>query len=79
MRTTTLWGMQESDAGALHGEAWASVGDTGKSPSTAADKAGAWGRHGARLAQRGRQGGRWENKDGKTSGVWGDDGVREAS
>ena len=54
-------------------------GDTGKASFAAADKAGAWGRHGARPANRGRSGGQRENQEGESSGLRGDDGVREAS
>ena len=54
-------------------------GNTRKAPSAATDEAGVWGRHGARLVQKGGQGGRQEKSTGKTSGVWGDDRVREAS
>ena len=65
--------------GATHGDARAGRGDTGKAPSAAADEAGAWGRHGARPAQRGGKGGWHESMGGKTSVVRGDDGGREAS
>ena len=71
--------MQESGAEALHGDAQAGGGDTGKAPSTAAEEEVTWGRHGARLVQRGQEGGRSENVGGKTSVVRGDDGGREAS
>ena len=76
---TTSRGTQEIGVGELPGEAMASRGDTEKSPSTAAYKAGAWGRHGARPSQRGGSGGRRENQANKTSGVQGHDGGREAS
>ena len=78
-RTATAWGTQESGAGKLHGEARASGGNTGKSPSAASGEAGARGPHGARPAQRRIHGGGRENKAGETSGVRGDNRVCKAS
>ena len=78
-RTATAWGMLESVAGELHGDERSGRGDTRKSPSAAADKAGARVPHGVRSAQRGGQGGRQEKRAGETSGVRGNDGCREAS
>ena len=57
MCMATSWGTQESGGGVLHGEAQSGRGDTGKSPSVAADEGGARGRHGASSAQRGQKGG----------------------
>ena len=57
-RTATSWGMKESGAVALHREAMVGEGKTGKSISTAADEIGAQDCYGARLEQRGQQGGR---------------------
>ena len=65
-RTATPWGTQDSGAGELHWEAreryMGKRGPAGATPekplSVAANEAGARGRHGARPAQRGQQGGR---------------------
>ena len=46
------WDTQESEAGGLQGGARAGGRDTGKAPSTAANKEGMQGRHGARPGQR---------------------------
>ena len=73
------WGTQERGAELLHGEVQASGGETGKSPPAAANEEGTRGRHGARPAQRGRQGGRRKNQVGNTLGVWDNSGGREAS
>ena len=73
MRTMTPWGTQESDEGALNGDAQAGGGNTRKAPSAAANKARAQGYYGARPEQKGKKGGQRENKGGKTSGVLGDD------
>ena len=54
-------------------------GNTGKAISAAANKAGAGGRHEARPYLRERIAGRRENPVGKSSGVQGDEGGREAS
>ena len=78
-RTATPWGTQEIGVGALHGEAQASGGNTGKAPFAAAYKVEARGFHGARPSQRGLKGGRQDNKGNETSGVWADDEGREAS
>ena len=77
-RTATAWGMQEIGAGELHEEVRAGGGNTRKSPFAAANKAGAWGRHGARPVQRGIQGGRRKTYASETLGVRGDDGVCKA-
>ena len=58
MLTEMSWGMQESGVGAVHWGARASVGNTGKAPSAATDKAGAQSRQGARPVQSGKKGGR---------------------
>ena len=79
MLTAMPWGTQDSGEGALHGGMRDGGGDTRKSPSVAADEAGAQGRHGEGPAQRGKKGGRQTNMGSKTSGVQGDDGGREAS
>ena len=68
-----VWSTQESGTELLHGEAQAGGGETGKSPSTAADKVGERGCHGARSAQRGRQRVRQENQASDTSVVWDND------
>ena len=65
--------------GELPGEAMAGRGNIGKAPFAAANKSGAWGRHGARPVQRGRYGGKQENQAGETSGVRGEDEGCEAS
>ena len=54
--TVTLWGTQDIGVGAVHGEARADEGDTGKALSVAANKAGARGRNGERPVQRGGEG-----------------------
>ena len=71
--TASPWVTQERGAGELQVGARADGSNTRKAPSAAADEAGARGRHRARQAQRGRNGGRRENKADKTLGVWGDD------
>ena len=77
--TASPWVMQENGAGRLQGGARAGGSDTGKAPSAVADKAGAQGPHGARPGQGEKYRGQRENMGGVTSGVWGNDGGREAS
>ena len=77
--TAPPWVMKESGTGAVQGGVRDGRSNTGKSPSAAADEAGARGRHGARPAQGGKKGGRQEKTSGKTSGVQGDNRGREAS
>ena len=48
--TTIACSTQECVAKKMHGDAWANGGKNRKSPSTAAEKEGAWGHHGARPA-----------------------------
>ena len=79
MQTAMAWGAQDRGEGELHGDVMAVRGNTGKASSAAANKAGAWGRHGTRPANRGRSGGRQENQAGKSSGVQGNDRGRKAS
>ena len=57
----------------------ASGGNIRKSPYAAANEAGTRGRHGARPAQREKNGGRPESMGGKKSGVRGNDRGHEAS
>ena len=79
MRTATAGGSQESNTGGISGDATDGGGDTGKATSTAVDKAGAGGRHGARPGVRGRIVGRQEKPARESSGVGGDSGSRKAS
>ena len=72
-RTATEWGTQESGVGWLQGEVMVGRGENKKYFSTAANKGGARGRHGARQAQGGISRGRRENPARKTSVVRGDD------
>ena len=83
-RTAMAWGTQEIGAEMLHGDARAKTGKTGKFPSGAANEAGMRGCHGARQAQRGRQGIRPENRDAsgvdhKSPGVGDEEGGCKAS
>ena len=78
-RTATPWGMQDRGAGAIHGDARAGRGDTGKSPSAAVNETEARGCYGARPAQKGGQGARRKKHAEKTLGVRGDDRGRNAS
>ena len=79
MRTASAWGRQDSGEGEQPGDVMAVRGNTGKASSKAANGSGAWGCHGASPAQRGRSGGRRKNQAGKSLGVRGDYGGREAS
>ena len=78
-RTATAEWSRESGADGHSGDAMTGRGDTRKASSAAANKAGARGRHGARLELRGMFEGRWDNPASKFSVLWGDDRVCEAS
>ena len=54
-------------------------GNTRKASCAASNKAGAWGRHGARPAQRASFAGRRKNLAGESLGLRGDDEVRKTS
>ena len=68
-----------SGAGKLSGRAADDGGDTWVVTSKAADKAVAGGRHGTEPGERDRVAGQNENPAGKSSGVEGSEGRREAS
>ena len=69
--TASPWGTQESGAGGLQVGAQAGGSNDSKAPSTAANKAGTQGRHGAGQGQGGKSGGQQENVEAVTLGVRG--------
>ena len=76
--TATVGATEERGADGRPGGAAAGRDDTGKATSAAADKAGAGGRHGAKIEARERVAGRQENPAGESYGVGGGRKGREA-
>ena len=77
--TATAGTTRRSGTNGCSDDAMAGGGKSGKASSTAANKAGASGRHGARPVKRGRVAGWRENSASKSLGVRGDDRGREVS